>query len=231
MASSFASTRWSQVLAAGSADSAEARAALTWLCERQWTPLVRQARRWGLGAEAAEDAVQDFCCRLIERRADLGGLDPAAGRFRAWLLTVFRNFLRDRQAHEAAAKRGGGSRKIDPALAACTTPVSEPDFDRDWAEVLLSQALDRLEREHAGDAPRFAALKPFLSGSPDPGAYAAAGRILGLGEGAIKVAVYRLRQRLRELLRQAVAETLASPSPEAIDDEMQALMTALMRPR
>ncbi len=219
------------MLAAGSADTAGSRAALTWLCERQWTPLVRQARRWGLEAEAAEDAVQDFCCRLIERRADLGGLDPGAGRFRAWLLTVFRNFLRDRQSHEAAAKRGGGIRRLDPALAECTTQAREPEFDRDWAEALLAQAVDRLEREHAGEAGRFTTLKPFLSGSADPGAYAAAGRVLGLNEGAVKVAVHRLRQRVRELLRQAIAETLVSPSPEAIDDEMQALMAALQRPR
>lgn len=231
MASSFASTRWSQVLAAGSTDSAEARAALSWLCERQWSPLVRQAQRWGLNPEAAEDAVQDFCCRLIERRADLGGLDPAAGRFRAWLLTVFRNFLRDRHAHEVAAKRGGGTRRTDPAFAECAAAVSEPDFDRDWAEVLLAQALDRLQRENVSATQRYAALKPFLSGSPDAGAYAAAGSALGLNEGAIKVAVHRLRQRLRELLRQAVAETLANPSPEAIDDEVQALVAALSRPR
>jgi hypothetical protein len=43
----------------------------------------------------------------------------------------------------------------------------------------------------------------------------------------VKVAVHRLRSRLRGILRQEVAETLATPSPEAIDDELAALKQAL----
>jgi RNA polymerase sigma factor (sigma-70 family) len=230
MGSSFATTRWSQVLAAGGGDAPAAQAALAWLCERQWEPLLRAARRLGLSAGDAEDAVQDFCVRLIERRADLAGLDPATGRFRAWLIVVFRRFLADRRDRVGAAKRGGGAHLIavdlaEPAAAAGAGP--DAAFDRDWAEALLARAMDRLAAEAGEDPARFVALRPFLSGSPAPDDYARVGAGLGLGEGAVKVAVHRLRSRLRSILRQEVAETVATPSPEAIDDELAALRQAL----
>ena len=233
MGSSFASTRWSQVLAAGSADQAAASAALAWLCERQWEPLRRAARRWGVPADQAEDVVQDFCCRLVERRADLGGLDPAGGRFRAWLITVFRRFIKDQRVRREAVVHGGGVRHQDAASAEVAGPAEDPDFDRDWAEVILAQAQARLaaEQPDAAARERTRRLAEFLVRNAEPGDYARVGSDLGLGEGAVKVAVHRLRQRFAELVRQEIRETLADPSPRAIDDELNALVATFSSSR
>jgi RNA polymerase sigma-70 factor (ECF subfamily) len=113
----------------------------------------------------------------------------------------------------------------DPVAPA--EPALDAVFDRDWAETLLARGLDRLAAESGEDPARFAALRSFLAGSAGPEDYARAGAGIGLGEGAVKVAVHRLRSRLRGILRQEVAETLATPSPEAIDDELAALKQAL----
>jgi RNA polymerase sigma-70 factor (ECF subfamily) len=226
----FVDTRWSMVARAGGGDDAEARAALAWLVERYWEPLRRAARRWGCDEHQAEDAVQDFCCRLVERRADLGEVAPGPSRFRSWLLVVFRNALNDLRARQRAAKRGGGAVEVDARQA---DPPAPPDdhalFDRDWAEALLGRAVDRLAREHEGDDARrrFALLRPFLTANGSSAAYADAGRELGLGEGAVKVAVHRLRGRLRELARLEIRETLADPTPSEIDAELAALTEAL----
>lgn len=229
MGSSFATTRWSQVLAAGSGDQAAASAALAWLCERQWEPLRRAARRWGVPADRAEDVVQDFCCRLIERRADLGALDPAAGRFRAWLITVFRRFIKDQRVRDRALVHGGGAAHVDIAAAEAGVADPDPAFDRDWAESIVQRATGRLMMEHEGVEARnrFDLLQGFLARNAEAGDYAGVGARLGMSEGAVKVAVHRLRQRLHDLLRQEVAETLATPSPQAIDDELAALAAAL----
>jgi RNA polymerase sigma-70 factor (ECF subfamily) len=48
---------------------------------------------------------------------------------------------------------------------------------------------------------------------------------LGLTEGALKVAVHRLRQRYRELLRAEVANTVARP--EDVDDELRHLIAVI----
>ena len=47
----------------------------------------------------------------------------------------------------------------------------------------------------------------------------------GLTEGALKVAVHRMRKRFRELVREEIARTL--DAPEDIDAEMRHLVEAL----
>ena len=46
-----------------------------------------------------------------------------------------------------------------------------------------------------------------------------------MNEGAVKVAVHRLRQQYRELLRAEIAETVASPAK--VEDELRSLFAAL----
>ena len=70
-------------------------------------------------------------------------------------------------------------------------------------------------------------LEQFLTTNGDSAAYAAVGAELGLSEGAVRVNVHRLRSRFRELLREEVAETLAEPTPDAIDAEIGDLLAAL----
>lgn len=55
--------------------------------------------------------------------------------------------------------------------------------------------------------------------------YARAAANLNMSEGAVRVAVHRLRKRYRELLRAEIARTLAHPAQAG--DEMQALFSAL----
>lgn len=48
---------------------------------------------------------------------------------------------------------------------------------------------------------------------------------LGLSEGAVKVAIHRLRRRFREIVRAEVAQTLHDAAE--LDDEMRHLIAAL----
>jgi len=59
---------------------------------------------------------------------------------------------------------------------------------------------------------------------PDPPVIA---REMGMWEGALKVAVHRLRKRYRELFRQEIAETVAAP--EEVEAKLRYLAAALMR--
>jgi hypothetical protein len=72
-----------------------------------WYPLYACARRRGLGPESAEDGVQSLIADLLARR-HLERLDPARGRFRAFLLAAFRNYLALQRERERTLKRGGG---------------------------------------------------------------------------------------------------------------------------
>jgi RNA polymerase sigma factor (sigma-70 family) len=219
----FTTTRWSQVVAAAGYD----RAALSWLCERYWEPLCAHLRRRGVGVHSAEDMTQDFFAGLMDGSL-IQRADPARGRFRTFLLACLEHHLAHRRDKDQALKRGGGA-SMD-ALADAPAREDDPTrgFDRAWADTLLERVHDRLRSE--GDA-RTRRLECFLTTNGDSAAYGAAGAELGLGEGAVRVTVHRLRTRFRELLRAEVAETLAEPTPAAIDDEIGDLLAALKETR
>jgi len=231
----FATTHWSLVVAARGA-SPVAREALAELCRLYWYPLYAYVRRRGHSADEAQDLTQEFFARLLERD-DLAGLDPARGRFRAFLLAACRHFLANQNDRAQALKRGGGLRPrsldladADRRYAAEPSHEQTPErlFERRWALTLLDRVLQRLRQhyETAGQLVLFERLKGSLAGETDvPHAESAAA--LNMTEGAVKVAAHRLRQRYRDLLRDEIARTVAEPAE--VDDEVRALFAALAR--
>ena len=225
-------TRWSLVARTGSLDRGTARTALGELCEAYWQPLLGYARQLGRPDDDARDLVQSFCLQLLER----GGVDAAnadRGRFRDYLRRAFRNFVHNRVRHERAAVRGGGQPLVDVA-------DGDPDddgrgdpeqlFEQRWAYALLDRARQRLHDEHQEPKKRelLRQLEPFLLGDADAGT-AAVAQALGCSDGAVRVALHRLRTRWRELVRSEVADTVADPA--LVDDELRTLREALGRGR
>ena len=93
--------------------------------------------------------------------------------------------------------------------------------------MLLEQVLARLRADYVrqGKQAFFEQLKTTLTGDRGSMPYAEIGARLGLSEGAVKVAVHRLRQRYCELLREEIRQTVSSP--EQVEEEIQALFAAL----
>ena len=231
----FRTTHWSQVLLAGQSDSAQAREALAKLCQRYWYPLYVFVRRQGQGPEDAQDLVQGFFARLLEKHF-LKDADPEKGKFRSFLLIALKRFMANEWDRANRLKRGGGYRVIsldeqDTEARYQTEPADETSperaYERQWAITVLEQVLDRLENEFltAGKSRLFNELKVYLSGESSRSSYLEIGGRLGMTVAAVKVAVHRLRERYRELLRMEIANTVASP--EAIDDEIRDLFSAL----
>ena len=231
----FTTTHWSVVLSARDRACAEGQAALEELCRKYWYPLYGYVRRQGRNVEEAQDLTQEFFARLF-RKEYLRHADPARGRFRTFLLTALKRFLINDWEQGRAGRRGGGRPAIswDPREtetrflgepADASTP--ETAFERQWAMTLLEEVLARLGEEFAarGQAERFERLKLLLWGEKDSPPYADVAAELGLSEGALKVAVHRMRQRYRELLRAEVADTVASP--EEVDDELRHLIAVV----
>ena len=71
---------------------------------------------------------------------------------------------------------------------------------------------------------QFAELKIFLTAGKGELSHADAAKALGMDEGAVRVAVHRLRKRYRQLLRDEIAQTLADSAD--VDEEMRALFGA-----
>jgi DNA-directed RNA polymerase specialized sigma24 family protein len=231
----FQSTCWSLIFTARDGDGTEASAALAELCGLYWYPLYAFVRRKGHDAETAQDLVQGFFARLLERR-DLVSVDRGKGKFRSFLLAACTHYLANQMDHGKAKKRGGGVAVISiDALTAESRYGCEPAhqmtaerlFEKQWALTLLDRVIERLEAEMAqsGKSRQFAALKPALLGGAVRAPFARIATELGLSEDAARAAAHRLRRRYRDVLRDEVARTVDDPAQ--VEEEIAALFAAL----
>lgn len=226
-AGQFEATRWTIVLAAGRTPSPQAARALDDLCRTYWYPLYAYVRRRGYGAHEAEDLTQDFFARLLAKNY-LADVNRERGKFRSYLLASLKHFLANEWDKANAKKRGGDQTfvSLDADTRYRRDPMDELSadklLDRQWALALLDQVLARLEAET--DAKQFAALKRFLTADKSAIPYAEVADKLRTTEGAVKVAVHRLRKRYRTLLREEIAHTVASPAE--VDEEIRHLFAA-----
>lgn len=230
----FATTHWTVVLAAGQERSPQAARALEELCRTYWFPLYAYVRRHGHGKEDAEDLTQAFFTRLLEKNP-FAQINSEKGKFRAFLLASLKHFLANERDKASTQKRGGGQPHLSLdwqtadaqfQLAATHEPSPDKAFDREWAVALLGQVIDRLQSECAtdGKSALFNHLKQFLTAAQAESAQREVAAALGMEEGAVRVAVHRLRKRYRQLLRDEIANTLADPAMG--DEEMRALFGA-----
>jgi RNA polymerase sigma factor (sigma-70 family) len=233
--SQFPTTRWTLVVAAGGADRKESRSALSSLCESYWYPLYAYLRRRGYSPDQAQDLTQEFFTRILEGRY-LDRADPEKGRFRSFILTSLKFFVADEEDRQRARKRGGGAVVSLEFSSGEERYLREPShdetperiFERRWALAMLDRVVDRLQREFVqhGHPEHFERLKGFLLGQTDA-PYAALAREMNTSEGALKVAIHRLRKRYRDLFRQEIADTVADPAE--VESELRYLATVLTK--
>jgi len=226
------------VLAAKDSGSPRAGAAMAALCTTYWCPLYAYVRRGGYSVEDAQDLTQSYFSRFIEKDS-LRHVDPALGKFRAFLLASLKNFLANEWRREHASKRGGAAQLLSIeemtraeafyAAGLVLTETPERVYERNWALALLERSMARLADEFAAaDKSRvFELLKQYLEGDRAM-PYAEAAGQLGISEVTARVAVHRMRGRFRDLIQEEVAQTLADGSDaRAIDEELRFLLSVL----
>lgn len=235
MSAEFATTSWSQVLAARAGSSTESRRALEALCATYWYPLYAYVRRQGHDSDESRDLTQAFFAHLFEKDT-LQRAEPVAGRFRSFLLGSLKNFLSHERDKAQTLKRGGANNiiSLDAEIAENrygSEPVErltpEEIYERRWAMTVVKRAMRRLREEPAPDEhpDQLTKLKAYLVGERPRVPYREVASELGMTEGAVKAAVQRLRKRFGGLLRAEIAETLADPADT--DDELRHLLLVI----
>ena len=231
----FRTTHWSAVLAAGDPAHPGGSEALAELCETYWFPLYAFVRRKGHSPAEAEDLVQEFFARVVEKNY-VQQADPSRGRFRTFLLAALTHFLANEWNREQTLKRGGAvplvsgdARMAEERYAREPFHELSPErlFDRRWAIRVLERAHEQMRKEYvaANKTGLFDALEPCLSGDSLPATYVEIGQRLKMSEGAVKLAVHRMRRAYGELVRLEIAQTVATP--QEVDEELHHLFEVL----
>lgn len=232
IAGQFPNTSWTQITMAQGKDTT-ARASLEAFCKLYWAPLYAFARRNGMTPVEAEDTTQSFFIHLLGD-ATLSSADKDKGKLRSYLLGAMKNFMHNWRRAENTVKRGGRMTRVEfdasEVEAVCATAKQDgltPDafYERRWAVTLLDLAMRDLENEQmrAGKANSFAVLSEYLMMHGKEADHSIAAQKLGMNDGAVRVAVHRLRKRYRELVRMHVAATVGSE--EEVDEELRHLLS------
>jgi RNA polymerase sigma factor (sigma-70 family) len=228
----FQQTHWNEVLLAGKGGTPAAAAALAGLCQAYWYPLYVFIRRQGHSHQDAEDLVQGFFAKVLEKNY-LRDAKQEKGRFRSFLLTALKRYMANEWDRARRAKRGGGRPVIsldgsDTEIRYRSEPADtmspEKAYQRTWTMTLLARVLQKLreEFEAAGKGELFRELEFFIAGEKSDATYAQIGQNCGVSEGVVKVTVHRLRHRYLVLLRQEILQTVESP--QSVDEELRDLL-------
>lgn len=207
------------------------------LCRLYWYPAYAFVRRHGLAPSDAEDLVQSFFAERVLGGQFLKDLEPHKGTFRSWFAQSLRHFFLYHREKAHAQKRGGSIRhesledsecglnekRYRSALVDHVTP--ERMFDQAFGVALIDRVLQDIRSEYnaLGKREVFAALYPLLADRGMHGSHAELAARLGMSEGAVRVALTRLRQRFGQALMNEVMQTVNSP------DEARAELSALLQ--
>ena len=163
-------------------------------------------------------------------------MEPAAGKFRSFLLACLKNFLANERGWARAQRRGSGRALVSLDSTDAETRYSlepadqrtpEAVFERRWAFAVLERTMTELRREYvtADKSEIFEAFQSFLPGGHGDASKADLAAKRGVSVGAIDVAVHRLRQRFGGLLRQQVAQTVSSDGE--VEEEIRYLISVI----
>lgn len=201
-------------------------------------PLYAFARRSGLNADSAQDAVQGFFLHCL--RGDLfSKADDRKGRLRSLLCASFRHHLQHSSERERRQKRGGDAihvpllpenaeRLYQDQVTNQNLPADQV-FTRIWAHSVLHRSLQRLgsHYESRGDAERFRVLRDYLPWNGGDESCAEGASSIGLSPNAFRVALSRMRKHYREYIVSEVQSTMSDSDPVSVEDELRHLFQAL----
>jgi len=153
----FPSTRLSAIRDAQSDDSALRDRAVEVLVGIYWKPVYTYVRwRWRAAPEDAEDLVQGFFARALEKEF-FARYEPERARFRTFLRLALDGYVANENRAATRQKRGGGLPHLsldfesaEGELRERALPqVLDPEtlFEREWVRSLFSVAVERL-RSH-----------------------------------------------------------------------------------
>ncbi|MBI2930933.1 MAG: sigma-70 family RNA polymerase sigma factor [Planctomycetes bacterium] len=216
---SFPLTHWSLLQSAADGDQGKFQASLEELAQLYWRPIYTYVRRrWTKTSEEAKDLTQDFFLALLEKDI-LNRLSPERGRFRAYVMGALDNFVRMDYRRRAAQHRGGGAIRLSMEVVEETEPAAgeppEKQFAREWADAVLQDALEEMDREYRarGLAKAFELFRTADLDGPDDAdvGYPALARRFQVSVTDVTNWLHRARRRLRELVERRVQQTVSDP--------------------
>lgn len=174
----------------------------------RYRPAIRRYLAWALGAQDADDHVQEFLLRSLRDDWWIRA-DRERGHFRGFLKVLLDRYIGHVRAHQRVR---GPTLDFDPECQPGDSREAGAMYDRAFVAALTERALGTIENayDRRGRAAVFQALRPLLLDS-EYGDHSAAAKALGMSPNALAAALLRLRRALTGAMRAELASLLSDP--------------------
>lgn len=218
--SEFPPTRWTLIRKVQGGSEQESAHALDQLCRSYWYPIYAYARRYGFGAQDAEDLTQVFFQNLVSYES-LQSVAQEKGKLRSFMLAMLKRLINKQLRRDAADKRGGSKNatlSFDDLNAEERYAAEPPDghdadaiFDKAWASDVLASAESKLRDDYAraDNVQTFDELREFLPLGDNATPYTSAAKKLGISEATLRLQIHRMRKRYAKLIEEVIADTVS----------------------
>jgi RNA polymerase sigma-70 factor (ECF subfamily) len=171
----------------------------------------------------ADDLAQEFALRLV--RGDFKNADPGHGRFRDFLKTALYHLIIDFQRRKSRRRH----QALEPEAPDLTqTPAelpSDQEFLARWREELLNRAWEALEAVEKETRQPFYTVLRYRAENPEVRSAQMAHKLQGrlgklMTDVAIRQILHRSREKFADLLLEEVAQSLADPRIDRLEQEL-----------
>ncbi|HEX2747899.1 MAG TPA: hypothetical protein VHM91_07875 [Verrucomicrobiales bacterium] len=230
----FPATQWSAISMARHGDEAKAVEGLRRMAVNYWRPLYLYLRKRGEGHDDASDSVQGFF-EFVFSSGFFSHVEREGGKFRSYLLRSLERWRSRRQVRAGAQKRGGqvthvhldGVEEMEETASVMDDAEPEVAFDRQWAADMVGRAVEAVKADYhrRNRGLWFDTLSPGLPGGGTLPAYTQLAEVLGCSEGAVKKAVFDLRNAFAAHLRAEIRSTVRTN--EDAEEELKYLVSVM----
>jgi RNA polymerase sigma-70 factor (ECF subfamily) len=217
-------TLWSDVLRANESQD-EGRKARHELLERYGGAVRRYLRAALHDPEAADELFQVFAYRFLS--GALRGADRTRGRFRDFVKGVLFHIVAD---YHNERKKQPQPLAIDPAQSSEESMMASEDnrFLENWRAELLARAWSGLAAQEEASGPPFYTVLRFRADHPDLRSHEMAVQLSTrlskeLTAVGVRKTLERARDKFAELLLHEVRQSLESPTPQRLEQELMDL--------
>ena len=230
----FPATQWSAISMARHGDEGKAVEGLRRMAVNYWRPLYLYLRKRGESHDDASDSVQGFF-EFVFSSGFFSHVEREGGKFRSYLLRSLERWRSRRRVRADAQKRGGQATHVhldgveEREEAASVMDEADPEvaFDRQWATDMVGRAVESVREDYARRNRElwFEKLSPGLPGGGSLPPYTELAHTLNCSEGAVKKAVFDLRNAFAGHLRSEIRSTVRTN--EDAEEELKYLVSVM----
>lgn len=171
----------------------------------------------------ADDLGQEFAVRFL--RGDFRNVHPERGRFRNFVKSAVLNLVADHYRRRKAQPQHHALQSHEAVASAESTAEFDREFVDIWRRELLTRAWEALARQESNSDQPFHTVLRFRADHPQLKSAEMAEKLSGrLGRAVtdnwVRQILYRARNLFADLLLDDVVQSLASPSPEDLEEEL-----------